>query len=61
MKKIAYILGAATPTLLAASAASAATAVINGITVTDSGRVDPATTTPIYGQSCQMTSSARGR
>ena len=60
MKKIAYILGAATATLLAASAASAATAVTNGITVTDSGRVDPATT-PIYGQSCQMTSSARGR
>jgi hypothetical protein len=49
-KKIAYILSAATATLLAASAASAATAVINGITVTDSGRVNPATT-PVYGQS----------
>jgi hypothetical protein len=44
MKKIAYILGAAAATLLAASAASAATAVIDGITVTDAGRVDPATT-----------------
>jgi hypothetical protein len=39
---------AAAATILAASAASAATAIINGITVTDYGRVSP--TAPDYGQ-----------
>ena len=48
--KIAYALAAAAASLLAASAAPAATAVIDGITVTDSGRVNPLTF-PFLGQS----------